>query len=87
MIFFYTLLCYDIQVKIKAQKFGITDEQELMIVLQFYHDVGTIIYFGSEKDTQRKALKDIVIYDPQWLIDIFRKVITVLPDTAQVKET
>ena len=53
-------------------------------MLHLYHDIGTIIYFGGDDTMQQKSLKDIVILDPQWLIDIFKRVITVLPDERQV---
>ena len=43
-------------------------------MLTFYHDLGRIIYFGSlSKD--KSALNDIVILDPQWLVDVFKQVI------------
>ena len=55
-----------------------------MTMLQLYHDLGALIYFGGDKTEQEKALKDIVILDPQWLIDVFKAVITILPNEKQV---
>ena len=49
-------------------------DEDLETMLTFYHDLGRIIYFGSlSKD--KSALNDIVILDPQWLVDVFRQVI------------
>ena len=51
-----------------------------MTLLHFYHDMGVIIYFGDRSEN----LKNLVILDPQWLVDVFRKVITVVDDDDQV---
>ena len=49
-------------------------DEDLETMLTFYHDLGRIIYFGSlSKD--KSALNDIVILDPQWLVDVFKQVI------------
>ena len=49
-------------------------DEDLQTMLTFYHDLGRIIYFGSlSKD--KSALNDIVILDPQWLVDVFKQVI------------
>ncbi|XP_038061116.1 probable serine/threonine-protein kinase roco8 [Patiria miniata] len=57
--------------------FGIEDETELLTMLKFYHDLGHIIYFGGEGGKKSQALRDVVILDPQWLIDAFKKILTV----------
>ena len=53
-------------------------------MLTFYHDLGHIVYFGGDGDCTKQELKDVVILDPQWLIDAFKKVITVVPPREQV---
>ena len=65
---------------------GIADNNEVLTVLRFLHDLGTIIYFGSEENEQAdgESLGSLVILDPQWLIDIFKRVITVKPNEDQV---
>ena len=63
---------------------GNVDERQFMPMLQLFHDLGTLIYFGGDETEQEKALKDIVILDPQWLIDVFKAVITILPDEKRV---
>ena len=45
-------------------------------MLTFYHDLGKIIYVGS-LSREKHPLKDIVILDPQWLVDVFKQVITI----------
>jgi len=47
-------------------------------MLHLYHDLGTIIWFG-----EGGILRSTVILDPQWLIDVFKAVITVLPEEDQ----
>ena len=56
-------------------------------MLNLYHDLGVVIYFG-EDDRNRgdKSLSDIVILDPQWLINVFKGVITVKPNAEQVRQ-
>ncbi|XP_038061113.1 probable serine/threonine-protein kinase pats1 [Patiria miniata] len=64
--------------------FEIEDETELLTMLKFYHDLGHIIYFGGDGESQ--ALKDVVILKPQWLIDAFKKILTVKHPRKQSKE-
>ncbi|CAG2230044.1 unnamed protein product [Mytilus edulis] len=45
---------------------GITDDEEFVLCLQYYHDIGTIIYFDEE------TLRNYIILDPEWLVDAFR---------------
>ncbi|XP_072027842.1 uncharacterized protein [Amphiura filiformis] len=61
-----------------AAECDITDESQFTTMLGLYHDLGTIIWFGEDK-----ILRNTVILDPQWLIDVFKAVITVLPDEKQ----
>ena len=60
--------------RIARDECGINDEQEIKTPLNFLHDLRILIHFD---DTPK--LEDMVILDPQWLIDLFRKVITVKP--------
>ena len=75
MIYYYIFL----QVK---EKYGVRDEIELVAMLKFYHELGHIIYFGD--GDKKSQLRDVVILNPQWLIDAFRKVISVKPPKEQV---
>ncbi|CAH1786849.1 unnamed protein product [Owenia fusiformis] len=47
------------------------DEDSVRACLGFYHSVGDMIYFNEIN------LNDLVILDPQWLIDVFKSIITV----------
>ena len=72
--------------RIARDECGIKDEQQFKTSLSFLHDLRILIHFD---DTPK--LEDMVILDPQWLIDLFRKVITVKPyerksDEPQYKE-
>ncbi|XP_033112179.1 uncharacterized protein LOC117113057 [Anneissia japonica] len=46
------------------------------IVLNFFQDIGEVVYFGREEDPDGNLLKENIILDPQWLVDLFRTVIT-----------
>ena len=46
----------------------IDDEEELSTMLNFYHDLGVIVKHGRT-----------VVLDAQWLIDLFKQLITVRP--------
>ncbi len=46
----------------------IDDEEELSTMLNFYHDLGVIVKFGRT-----------VVLQAQWLIDLFKQLITVRP--------
>eukprot|EP00057_Strongylocentrotus_purpuratus_P013660 XP_011668134.1 PREDICTED: uncharacterized protein LOC100891028 [Strongylocentrotus purpuratus] len=68
------------QTKELTEPFGIEPERELLTMLTFYHDLGYVVYYGGNEDLQ-SLLRDTVILNPQWLIDVFKKVITILdPD-------
>ena len=51
----------------------IEDETEMVAMLDFYHDLGIIIWHG-----------DTVVLQTQWLIHLFRKLITIRPFDEQV---
>ena len=53
---------------------GIDDDQQFFTLLNFLHDRRILIHFDDTPE-----LMNMVILDPQWLIDLFRKVITVKP--------
>ena len=53
-------------------------------MLNLYHDLGTILYFGGDGNREEEnSLKDIVILDPQWLIEVFKCIVTVKPKVNQ----
>ena len=66
--------CFSLhQVKALARPLHI--DQDLQTMLTFYHDLGRLIYFGNLSE-DKSAFSDVVILDPQWLVDVFKKVIT-----------
>ena len=52
----------------------IVEDQEFVTLLNFLHDQRIIIHFDDTPE-----LDKFVVLDPQWLIDVFSKVITVQP--------
>ena len=59
----------------------IYDNQEFVTLLNFFHDQRILIHFD-----ETAVLNSLVILDPQWLIDVFKKVITVQPYVHENKE-
>ena len=53
---------------------GISSAEQFLALLNFLHDQRILIHFD---DTPQ--LNKMVILDPQWLIDVFKKVITIRP--------
>ena len=58
--------------RIASEVCQIHDHQEFVTVLDFLHDQRIIIHFDDTDE-----LNKLVVLDPQWLIDVFKKVITV----------
>ena len=54
----------------------ITDKEEFITMLNFYHDLGIIIKHGST-----------VVLKAQWLIDLFRQLITIPHFNNMVRNT
>ena len=53
---------------------NIIDDQEFQTLLTFLHDKRILIHFNDTPE-----LDKLVVLDPQWLIDVFKTVITVRP--------
>ena len=53
----------------------IDDKEEMMAMLNFYHDLGVIVKYGRT-----------VVLQAQWLIDLFKRLITVRPFDEMVSK-
>ncbi|XP_068712595.1 uncharacterized protein [Montipora foliosa] len=53
---------------------GLRDEEEFSTATNFLHDQRILIHFSGHRELER-----MVILDLQWLIDIFKRVITIKP--------
>ena len=60
---------------------NIVDEKEFETLLNYLHDIRSLIHY---EDTVQ--LNKLVVLEPQWLVDVFKKVITVKPYDPQEKE-
>ena len=58
--------------QIASDECGIDDNEQFRTLLNFLHDQRILIHFSETAD-----LEKMVILSPQWLIDIFKEVITV----------
>ena len=59
---------------------SINSDDEMLTLLNFLHDLRHLIHFDDTKE-----LNDVVVLDPQWLIDVFKEVITVRPYSSKHK--
>jgi hypothetical protein len=66
------LLLKDIE-KVIVDVCHIKDQNETTAMLNFYHDVGVIVKHGNA-----------VVLQAEWLIDLFRQLITIRPYDEQV---
>ena len=53
---------------------NINQDKELKTLMDYLHDLRSLIHFDESPE-----LNKLVVSDPQWLIDVFKKVITVQP--------
>ena len=67
--------------QIASEECNITDEEQFRTLLDFLHDQRILIHFS---DTPK--LDKLVVLDPQWLIDVFKKVITIKPYDRKEKK-
>ncbi|XP_033749950.1 uncharacterized protein LOC117334433 [Pecten maximus] len=65
-------------VETKAVDLGIVDSSEISQAVQFLHDLGMIQHFSNE------YLRDHVIIEPQWIVDVMACVVCV--DQAVIKD-
>ena len=60
---------------------NIVKQKEFETLMNYLHDIRSLIHY---EDTEQ--LNTLVVLDPQWLVDVFKKVITVRPYDPQEKE-
>lgn len=59
----------------------VVDNKQFQALLNFFHDQRILIHFDDTPE-----LDKMVILDPQWLTDVFKKVITIRPYSNQEEE-
>jgi len=67
--------------QIASEVCKIDDNQEFLTLLNFLHDQRILIHFDDAP-----VLNNLVVLDPQWLIDVFKKVITIPPYDHKERE-
>ena len=66
-----------------AKEYNIHGEDDVKLFLQFSHLSGDLTYFEAD------GLRDFVVTNPQWLVNVFRAIITLdeyYPDDPRVKQ-
>ena len=66
---------------IATEKCGISSTEQFVAMLNFLHDQRILIHFDDTPQLNR-----MVILDPQWLIDVFKEVITIRPYQSQERK-
>ncbi len=74
-------ISFDSAKHIASKVCEINGDEEIRTLLNFLHDMRILIHFDDTPE-----LDNLVILDPQWLIDVFKKVITVRPYHWKEKE-
>jgi len=59
---------------IASRDCNIVDDKEFETLMNYLHDLRSLVHFDESP-----TLSKLVVLDPQWLIDLFKKVITVQP--------
>ena len=67
-----------------ADEVGISSDQGVATMLQFYHDLGVLIY-NPEPGALDAALQNMIILRPQWLVDVFRKIMVFKQADTEVR--
>ena len=67
--------------RIASEECNIVDDKEFRTALNFLHDKRILIHFSDTPE-----LDKLVVLDPQWLVDVFKKVITIPPYDSKEKE-
>ncbi|KAL9964322.1 hypothetical protein ACROYT_G027949 [Oculina patagonica] len=67
--------------KIASEVCGIVEDKEFQTVLDFLHDQRILIHFDDTPE-----LSKLVVLNLQWLIDVFKAVITIKPYRREEKE-
>ena len=60
------------QLSALAQEEGLYNSEELLPVLSFLHDLGSVVFYGFSSFCD-VALRDTVILDPRWLVQVTRR--------------
>jgi len=70
----YKHISLELAKQIASEGCEIVEDEEILTLLNFLHDQRILIHFDDTPE-----LNNLVVLDPQWLIDVFKKVITVKP--------
>ena len=67
--------------QVASEVCNIAEDEQFLTLLNFLHDQRILIHFADTPELNR-----LVILDPQWLIDVFKEVITIRPYQGKEKE-
>ncbi|KAL9963891.1 hypothetical protein ACROYT_G027446 [Oculina patagonica] len=67
--------------QIASEVCNVVDDKQFHTLLNFLHDQRIVIHFDDTPE-----LKKMVVLDPQWLIDVFKEVITIRPYHGKEKQ-
>ena len=67
--------------QVASEVCNIVEDDQFCTLLNFLHDQRILIHFADTPELNR-----LVVLDPQWLIDVFKEVITIRPYQGKEKE-
>ena len=67
--------------QVASEVCSIVDDEQFFTLLNFLHDQRILIHFADTPELNR-----LVVLDPQWLIDVFKEVITIRPYQRKEKD-
>jgi len=68
--------------EIASEDCNIVNDREFETLMNYLHYLRSLVHFDDSP-----TLNKLVVLDPQWLIDLFKKVITVQPASECKEET
>ena len=77
----YNWISLDEARKIAVEVCGISSTEQFLAMLNFLHDQRTLIHFHDTRE-----LNEMVFLNLQWLINVFKKVITIRPYESEEKK-
>jgi len=76
----YKCISLEMAKDVASRMCNINEDKEFGTLMNYLHDLRALIHFDDSPE-----LNKLVVLDPQWLIDVFKKVITVKPYDREEK--
>ena len=82
-LFFKKFNLFIFQIQEVANNIGVNTKEEFKTMLEFYHDLGVILYYGGSGSLD-SLLRNTIILKPEWLVEMFKRIVTAKPANDKV---